>query len=226
MTATTADDTTATAEGPAKPTMRGVLHQWAAVVALVAGIVLVASAPTGRAALAGGVFALSLLTLFTVSATYHRVTWSPKARAWMRRADHASIFILIAGTYTPVALLALSPEVATKLLWIAWGGALFGVLQSLFWIQAPKAFTAIVCVLLGWSIVPYFGEVRRALTTTELLLILAGGVAYTLGAVAYAAKRPNLKPGVFGYHELFHAGTIVAAVAHFTAVALLVQRAR
>lgn len=209
-----------------KPTLRGVLHQWAAPLSLGAGMVLVALAPTVRAALGCAVFALSLVTLFTVSATYHRVTWQPNARAWMRRADHASIFILIAGTYTPIALLALPPGVGTRLFWIVWAGALAGILQSLFWVHAPKALTALLAVAVGWSIVPYIGEVRHLVAPLILALIALGGVAYTIGAAAYAAKRPNFKPGVFGYHELFHALTLVGALLHFSAVILLVRGTR
>ena len=164
-----------------KPRLRGVLHQFAAAGALGAGLVLVAMAPGARSATAAALFAISLVTLFTVSATYHRVTWSPPARAWMRRMDHASIFILIAGTYTPVALLGL-PEAASRTLLLAvWSGALLGVLQSLFWIHAPKVVTAVLAVGVGWTVVPYFDEARRSLGTRELTLILVGGVAYKIG---------------------------------------------
>lgn len=210
---------------PQKPLLRGVLHQWAAVAALAGGIVLTAMAPTGRAAAAAGLFALSLFTLFTVSATYHRPTWGAVGRARMRRADHSSIFVLIAGTYTPVCLLALPPEAGRMLLIVVWTGAVVGVLQSLFWITAPKALTAVLALAVGWSIAPFFGEARASLTTAELLLIVVGGVFYSFGAVAYAAKRPNPNPRVFGYHEVFHACTLVAAVLHFAAVMSLVKRA-
>ncbi|HYO64792.1 MAG TPA: hemolysin III family protein, partial [Archangium sp.] len=170
-------------------------------------------------------FAFSLVTLFTVSATYHRVNWSAPARAWMRRMDHASIFILIAGTYTPVALIGLPEAIGNSLLRAIWAGALLGVLQSLFWVNAPKAITAALAVGVGWTLVPYMGEAYRSLGARQLALILAGGVAYTAGALAYASKRPNPRPGVFGYHEVFHALTIVGAVLHFIAVLLLVRSA-
>jgi hemolysin III len=201
-----------------KPSLRGVLHQWAAPVALGAGVVLVAMAPDLRAGLACAVFATSLVTLFTVSATYHRVTWQPAARAWMRRADHASIFVLIAGTYTPIALLGLPSATGTKLSLLVWTGAALGVLQSLFWVHAPKWVVAVLAVAVGWSIVPYLGEVRHAVPGFVQLLIALGGVAYTLGAVTYALKKPDLKAGVFGYHEVFHACTLVGASAHLAAV--------
>lgn len=208
-----------------KPKLRGVLHQFAASCALGAGLVLVAVAPTARAVTAAALYAFSLVALFSVSATYHRVNWSVRARAWMRRMDHASIFILIAGTYTPLALLGLPETSGNGLLLAIWGGALLGVLQSLFWVHAPKVLTAALAVGVGWTVAPYYTEVRRALGAAEFWLILAGGVAYTLGAVAYAAKRPNLRPGVFGYHELFHALTLVGAALHFVAVLRLVRAA-
>ncbi len=208
-----------------KPRMRGVLHQFAAAVALGAGSVLVSMAPSERSATGAALFAVSLVTLFTVSATYHRVNWSVPARAWMRRMDHASIFILIAGTYTPIALIGLPEALGNSLLLAIWSGALLGVLQSLFWVNAPKALTAALAVGVGWTLVPYFEEARRSLGVTELALILSGGVAYTVGAVTYAAKRPNPLPGVFGYHEVFHALTIVGAVLHFIVVLLLVRSA-
>lgn len=211
-------------DSSAKPLLRGVLHQWSAVAVLAAGPVLAAMAPGPRAAMAGGVFALTLWVLFTVSATYHRPTWGPVARAWMRRLDHAAIFVLIAGTYTPVCLLALQPADGTRLLTVVWVGALLGVAKSLFWVNAPKVVTALLALALGWSMVPFLGEVRAALSGTEFALVGLGGVAYSLGAVAYALKRPNLKVGVFGYHEVFHACTVVAGVLHFAAVMLLVKR--
>lgn len=208
-----------------KPKLRGMLHQLAAACALGAGGVLVSMAPTARAAAAAALYASSLVVLFAVSATYHRVTWSAPARAWMRRADHASIFVLIAGTYTPIALLGLPGASGVHLLWAIWGGALLGVLQSLFWVSAPKPLTAAIAVAVGWTLVPYLGEARAALGAGQLALVLGGGVAYTLGAVAYALKRPNPRPGVFGYHEVFHALTIVGAVLHFAVVLRLVRMA-
>jgi hemolysin III len=206
-----------------KPRLRGLLHQWAALVALGGGLTLVGMAPDLHSALAGGIFALSLLVLFTVSATYHRVTWQPAARAWMRRADHASIFVLIAGTWTPIALLGLPHALGASLCRLVWGGALIGVVISLFWAHAPKALTAVLCVALGWSIAPYFSVLRRSLTPLELSLLFGGGLFYTLGAVVYATKRFNLRPLTFGYHEVFHAFTLGGAALHFGAVLSLVR---
>ncbi|MDP2344673.1 MAG: hemolysin III family protein [Deltaproteobacteria bacterium] len=217
--------TTSPAEPAAKPLMRGVLHQGGALVALGAGIVMVATAPTTRAAWAAAGFAASLVSLYTVSAVYHRVNWSPIARARMRRADHASIFVLIAGTYTPLALLGLRSDDGDLLLLGVWIGALVGVLKSLFWINAPKIVAPILCVALGWAVVPYWSEAQTGLGTEALAFVFAGGVVYTIGALCYATKRPTLKPSVFGYHECFHACTLIAAVLHFIAVLMVVQRA-
>jgi hemolysin III len=208
-----------------KPLLRGLLHQLAAACALGAGGVLVSVAPTPRAAAAAALYSASLVLLFAVSATYHRVQWSTRARAWMRRADHASIFVLIAGTYTPIALFGLPGPSGEQLLWAIWGGALLGVLQSLFWVSAPKPLTAALAVAVGWTLVPFWGEARAVLGGGQLGLVVGGGVAYTLGALAYASKRPNPRPGVFGYHEVFHALTIVGAGLHFAAVLQLVRGA-
>jgi len=216
---------TAAAEPLVKPSLRGVLHQGAAVVAVVVAVVAVVVAPHQRGMLAGLCFAASLFTLFAVSATYHRVHWkTPEARAWMRRADHASIFILIAGTYTPIVLCGLPREIGNQMLGIVWVGALVGVLQSLFWINAPKFVAAVLAVALGWSITMHWTETRAALTATELAMLVAGGVVYTIGALVYALKRPALWPKTFGYHELFHACTLVAAAMHAWVVYAVIVR--
>lgn len=208
-----------------RPRLRGVLHEFAAPVALGAGAVLVGMAPDGRTAAAAGLFAVSLVVLFGVSATYHRVSWSARVRGWMKRLDHASIFVLIAGTYTPIAVMGLPEPTADRLLLATWIGALLGVAQSVFWVNAPKPLAAALAVAVGWTLVPFLGEARHALDPAPLVLLLVGGIAYTVGALTYAAKRPNPLPGTFGYHEVFHALTIVGAVLHFAAVLLLVRAA-
>ena len=165
------------------------------------------------------------MALFAISAIYHRVQWqAERSRARMRRADHASIFILIAGTYTPVALLGLGGDDGRRLLIMIWSGAIGGVLLSLFWVRAPKALTAAVAVAVGWMITPYFGEVRRLLGMA-VWLILAGGIAYTAGAIIYALRKPNPWPRTFGYHEIFHALTLVGASLHFAVIVQMVRTA-
>jgi hemolysin III len=210
---------------PEKPRLRGVIHQWAAVVAFVAGAALVGTAAGFRRSAAAAVYSLSLLTLFSVSATYHRINWGPQGRLRMRRLDHAAIFVLIAGTYTPIALIALGPGDGARLCALAWACAAVGILKSIFWSGSPKWVTAAVAVAAGWCIVPFLSEVGRALDFSQLFLIFGGGAFYTLGAVAYASKRPNPVAGIFGYHEVFHACTVVAAAMHFAAVARIVRGA-
>lgn len=205
-----------------KPAWRGVLHNWAAWCAFGAGSVLVAFAPSQRAGVAAAVYALSLVAMFAISAIYHQIHWSDRARTWLRRLDHASIFILIAGTYTPVALLGMPHDDGRGLLIAIWAGAAIGIAQSLFWVRAPKAVVALIAVAVGWTIVPYVDE-ALPLLVRQLGWILAGGIAYTMGAAVYAAKRPNPHPAVFGYHEVFHVLTILGAVLHFVAVVQLVR---
>lgn len=213
----------ATALGADKPLLRGVSHEIAAGVALAGWIVLAVVAAPGQARIAAHVYGASLFTLFVVSALYHRPTWRPRARLFMRRLDHAAIFLLIAGTYTPFCLL-LPPATGQRLLAVVWAGAAAGVLQSLLWVRAPKVLSAGVYVLLGWIVVPVLPALRAAVGGGAIGLLLGGGVLYTLGALVYAARRPDPFPRVFGYHEIFHALVIAAAACHF-AVATLAVRA-
>jgi hemolysin III len=206
-----------------KPSWRGVLHQWAAWFALGAGSVLVAMAPTTRSAIASAIYALTLAALFGVSAAYHRGQWSPRSRARMRRADHASIFLLIAGSYTPVALLGLDGSPGRIVTVAVWCGAAVGVLQSLFWADAPKVVQAGLAVAVGWTIIPYLAELRRALSAAQLGLVVAGGIAYTVGALVFALGKPDPWPRTFGYHEVFHALTLVGAGMHLAAIVQIVR---
>lgn len=206
-----------------KPRWRGRLHQWAAAYALGAGTTLVALAPTAPKRVAAAIYALSLALLFGVSATYHRIDSRPAVRAWWRRADHASIFVLIGGTYTPIALLGVGGETGRHLLMAVWIGVTLGALLTLFVPRAPKMLRALVALAVGWTAVPYLGDVYRALTATQMTLIVLGGLAYSVGAVVYATKRPNPNPRVFGYHEVFHALTLVGAGLHFVAVAFVLR---
>ena len=207
----------------AKPRLRGVSHQWAFFVSLVTGTTLVLAAPVGRAKLATAIYAASVAVLFGASALYHRVNWrSIAARRWMRRLDHSAIFVLIAGTYTPVAVIALDGPLATAILIAVWAGALAGIALKLLWIDAPKWVVSLTYVLLGWVALAAFPELFTTLGVIPTLLILAGGILYTVGAVVYALKRPDPVPAVFGYHEVFHVLVIVAAALQYAVIAFFV----
>jgi hemolysin III len=200
-----------------KPLLRGVSHEIASAAALAGWIVLAARAASPAATAAAHVYGASLFALFAVSAAYHRPHWSPRARAVMRRLDHSAIFLLIAGTYTPMCLL-LGGAAGWALLSGVWAGAILGVLQSVFWVRAPKALVAGLAVALGWAVVPLLPALWAGLGAWPLALLGAGGVAYTAGAVVYARRWPDPLPRVFGYHEVFHALVIAAAVCHYAAV--------
>jgi hemolysin III len=207
---------------PVKPRLRGVSHRWACFASLFAGAALVRGAPSTRAAAAAMVYAISLSALFGVSALYHEVTWSVPVRRWMRRLDHSMIFLLIAGTYTPVGVLVLPGTLGRVVLAVVWSGALLGVVLNLAWIDAPKWFGAVVYISLGWVAVVAFPAILSQLGATATGLIVLGGVLYSAGAAVYAFRRPDPAPEVFGYHEVFHALVIAAAVAHYVVVALYV----
>lgn len=213
----------ATLSHPEKPLLRGVSHQVTFFVALMAGGMLVLATHGLRAMAAIAVYALSLATMFGISALYHRKNWQPAARQVMRRLDHSAIFLLIAGTYTPVCMLLLERGVGTLLLGLVWGGALLGIGQSVFWVNAPKAVSASIYVTFGCLVIPFLPQTTAALGGVRLALIAGGGALYALGAVVYALKRPNPWPSVFGYHEIFHALVIAASVAHFAAIASVVM---
>ena len=207
-----------------KPRLRGVTHEWAFFVSLPLGLGLVISAPSGRAALAAGIYALSVALLFGASALYHRISWaSEAARRWMRRVDHSMIFVLIAGTYTPFALLALDGTLATAILIAVWVGAGAGIVMSLVWPDAPKWLLAVVYVALGWVAIAAFPAMLDRLGITAMVMVGLGGALYTAGAVIYATRRPNPSPTVFGYHEIFHALVIAAAALQYAVVAFYVM---
>ena len=206
-----------------KPRLRGVSHQWAFFVSVALGAALVIVAPSGQPRLAAAIYALSVAALFGTSALYHRITWaSHAARRWMRRLDHSMIFCLIAGTYTPFALLVLEGDLATVILIVVWAGALAGVLMKLVWIDAPKALVAVTYIMLGWVAVAAFPDMIERLGVTASVLVAVGGLLYTLGALVYAFQRPNPAPSVFGYHEVFHALVILAAALQYAVIAFYV----
>lgn len=207
---------------PTKPRYRGVLHHYAFFVSLVTGGLLVALAPTRRALFAGAIYGVSLSALLGTSALYHRVTWSVRTRRWMGRLDHSMINLLIAGTYTPFGMLALSGTLAAGLLVVVWSGALAGIALHVLWIDAPKWLSAVLYVLLGWVGVAATPHMVAQAGWTATVLLVVGGVLYSAGAIVYALRRPDPAPGTFGYHEVFHALVVAAAAAHYGAVVVTV----
>jgi hemolysin III len=206
-----------------KPLLRGVFHQWAFVAAFVAGIVLVALADGLRERFASWVYAVALAAMFGASAIYHRVEWrTPARRAWARRLDHSTIFLFIAGTYTPFALLAFEGAPAVSLLAVVWVGAVFGLAVNLCWIDAPQWAAATSYLVVGWVGVVAAPQLFSKLGVAAAVLVVVGGLLYTVGAIIYALRRPDPFPAVFGYHELFHVLVIAAAAMQFVAVSLVV----
>ena len=201
------------------PILRGVSHAWAFWFALAAGLVLLVLAPGAEARIAALVYAVGLAALFAGSGLYHRWRWDPRWRPLLRRIDHSTIFVFIAASYTPIALLVLDGGLRVVVLIGVWAGALAGVAFSVAWISAPRALVAGTYLALGWFAVITIPQLLDRLPTTPLLLLAAGGVLYTVGAIVYAGKRPNPWPRTFGFHEVFHAFVIAAAAAHFAAMA-------
>ena len=210
-----------------KPRLRGWLHAGIAPLALAAGIVLVVLSPDATTRVGSAVFASSALVLFTVSAVYHRGSWSPKAQEVLRRFDHSNIFLLIAGTLTPFALLLLEGSDRWTMLAISWGGAIGGVVLKVLWGGAPRWLSVPVYVALGWAPVFFFGDfvegaqqLGAGMGTAVIALICVGGALYTLGGVVYGTKFPDPSPRWFGFHEVFHTFTILAFVSHYVGVSL------
>ncbi|QDE36535.1 hemolysin III family protein [Microbacterium foliorum] len=203
-----------------KPTWRGWLHAATFPIAIVAGVVLIAVAQGGAAKWAAAVFMASSLLLFGNSALYHRIDWSPKVKMILKRIDHANILLLIAGTYTPLAVLALPPGKGALLLVFVWSGALIGILFRVFWINAPRWLYVALYLLLGWAAVMYLADLFVA-NATMMALVIVGGLLYTGGAIVYALKKPNPWPGHFGFHEIFHLCTVLAFLCHWVACLLI-----
>lgn len=203
-----------------KPTWRGWIHAATFPVAIAAGVVLIVLAEGPIAKTAASIFMASSLVLFGISALYHRIDWKPKTKQVFRRLDHANIFLLIAGTYTPIALLALPLDKGIVLLIAVWSGALLGIGFRVFWIGAPRWLYVPLYLLLGWAAVMYIVDIANA-NIAAMVLVIVGGLLYTLGAVVYGIKRPNPAPGVFGFHEIFHSLTVLAFLCHWTAALLV-----
>jgi hemolysin III len=206
-----------------KPRLRGVIHEYAFFVAVAAGAALLVTAPSGKARLAAAIYVLGLAGLLGTSALYHRVTWRrPNVRRWMRRLDHSMIFLLIAGTYTPFALIVLSQPLGAVVLVLIWTGAAGGIVLSLLWPDAPRPVSAGIYIGLGWVAIIAMPQMLDRLGVLGVAMILAGGLLYSVGAVVYARKRPDPFPTVFGYHEIFHVLVVAAAALHFAVIAFLV----
>ncbi|WP_405784186.1 PAQR family membrane homeostasis protein TrhA [Streptomyces sp. NBC_01378] len=205
---------------PIKPRLRGWLHAGMVPAALIAGVVLICLAPTPQAVLACAVYSATAWLLFATSAIYHRGTWGPLGEALLRRLDHANIFLIIAGTCTPLAVLLLPPDQRSLLLWIVWAGALAGIAFRVLWVAAPRWLYTPCYLALGWAPVSYLPDFLHTGGVAVLVLIVAGGLLYSAGAVVYALQRPDPSPRWFGFHEVFHALTVAAFTAHYTAISL------
>ena len=204
----------------AKPTWRGWIHAGTFPAAIALGVILIVLADGAAAKISSAVFMASSLLLFGMSALYHRFNWGERVRTLLKRIDHANIFLLIAGSYTPITVLSLPPDKATILLVLVWGGALIGIALRIFWIGAPRWFYVPLYVLLGWAALMYIVDFFNA-NWVMMTLILVGGAFYTLGAVVYGTKRPNPAPGTFGFHEIFHTFTLLAFLCHWTGIFLV-----
>jgi hemolysin III len=203
-----------------KPTWRGWIHAVTFPVAIVAGIVLITLAEGSAAKWSCAVFMVTSMLLFGNSALYHRFDWGPKTKATLKRIDHANIVLLIAGTYTPIAVLGLPTDQAALLLSLVWGGAILAILFRVFWIGAPRWLYVAIYLLLGWAAVMYLPQLWQA-SIPMVILVAIGGLLYTGGAIVYAMKRPNPWPGHFGFHEIFHVCTVLAFLCHWTACLII-----
>lgn len=207
-------------QGETKPTWRGWIHAGVLPLVIAAGIVLIVLAEGFAAKVTGAVFYVSSILLFGNSALYHRFNWKPKIKLALKRIDHANIFLLIAGSYTPITWLALERDKAVLLLAIIWGTAILGIGFRIFWITAPRWLYVPIYVGMGWGAMAFIVDFMNA-NAAMMILILAGGLCYTIGAVVYGLKKPNPFPGKFGFHEIFHTFTVLAFMCHWTGILLI-----
>jgi hemolysin III len=207
-----------------RPQLRGVFHLYAFFVSIALGAVLVAFAPSGRAQLAAAVFAFAVVAMFGASALHHRVTWKERGYRWSRRIDHAGIYVMIAGTYTPFALLVLDGAWSTVILAVVWGGALAAIILKFAWVDAPKWLAAAIAIALGWVAVVVFPQMVHGVGWSGTALVIAGGVLYTIGGLVYAFRRPNPFPRIFGYHEVFHVLVVAAVALQYAVIAFWVVK--
>jgi len=204
-----------------KPVLRGVFHEVGFFLVLVLSVPLALTADGGKARLAAIVFSACLAACFGASALYHRPTWTPAVRSWLARLDHAGIYLLIAGTYTPFGLLVLSKGWAIPVLAVVYTGAAAAILMKLFWVRSPKVLSALIGLSLGWVGMIAITQLAKV-GAAGLTLVLVGGLFYTVGGIVYALKRPDPRPAVLGYHELFHLCTVAAAGCQYVAIAFFV----
>jgi hemolysin III len=216
------DIVTKTRDIQAPPLMRGWLHLGTSPVALIAGFTLVIVAPTLSMRFVIALFTLASAALFIVSATYHRFNWSPKWKSVFRRLDHANIFLIIAATYTPLSIYWLDEAESTRLLLIVWIGSISGLFMRLFWLSAPRWLYVPIYLALGWAAIFYLPSFLSNAGWLIVSLIFAGGVAYSVGAIVYGLKKPKLSEKYFGFHELFHALTILGYLCHYLAITFTV----
>jgi len=215
---------TTLANVPTRPALRGVFHQVGFSVSLVVGTLLIVGADGARQRVAAAVFAAAVAICFGSSALYHRITWTPELRLWMRRVDHAGVYLLIAGTYTPVCLLVLTGAWRWTVLAVVWAGSGAAAIFKFVWVAAPKWLAAAIGIALGWVAVAVLPQLASRLDPAGVALLGAGGLVYTAGAIIYARGRPDPVPAVFGYHELFHALTLIAVSCQYVAIAFFIVR--
>ncbi|WP_394350070.1 hemolysin III family protein [Streptomonospora sp. PA3] len=208
-----------------KPRLRGWLHLGTAPLALAAGIVLVSLAPTAPARIAAAVYGVSAVLLFATSAVYHVGNWSRRPMAVLRRMDHANIYLIIAGTYTPFVVLVLNGGLQTAMLWLIWTGAIAGVLFKVLWVNAPRWLSTALYLAIGWVAVLFVPQLIGGTHPAAWILVLVGGLLYSAGAVVYALKRPDPAPRWFGFHEVFHSLTVAAYACHYIAASFVVYTA-
>lgn len=209
---------------PVKPMMRGWLHMGMFPAVLIAGIALIAMADTTRARFACAIFAATACLLFGVSGVYHRGNWGPRGEAILRRLDHANIFLIIAGTYTPLTMLLLPESTGRTLLWAVWVAAAGGIAFRVFWVGAPRWLYTPCYIAMGWAAVFFLPDFLRTGGIVVLILIVTGGLLYSAGGVIYGLKRPNPSPRWFGFHEVFHSLTLAAFVVHYVGISLVASQ--
>jgi hemolysin III len=210
---------------PLKPKLRGWLHAGTFPFATAAGVVLICLAPSASSRWAAAVYTLASMLLFGISALYHRFYWGKTGEAILRRLDHSNIFLLIAGTYTPLGVMLLAGRDRILLLSVVWAGALLGILFRIFWVHAPRWLYTPIYLALGWVSIFWMGDFYHHGGASVVTLLAIGGGLYSIGAVVYATKKPNPSPLWFGFHEIFHACTVAAFICHYIAVSIATYRA-